>query len=362
MIVAGLIGCRRGETDARLLSDMKPSDTVAIVNGDRITRADMLRLLDFESALNRSINEQITKGSRISEKDLMEAVKDYRNHRERTVIPEMINTVLVAQEVRKAGISASADEVRRIEREFLKSFPGVKSIKALSMRLKLDFDYFRSRMEAQARQTALLKTLYKDLFAITTNDLADVRAKQRAHNGNVVATNALQRTRAVAIMEEIKGGLSFEKAAAKYSEVNPEEGENPRDFLRSELDGMPLRNWAFSAKEGDIGGPFEQPDGISIYKLLMRTEGADDFSFAAEQVAQVRLLRITLHLYEEVPLPETDEALTEFIRESRLEYAMKQLLMRLHGEMRLEWPHGTNFWDSAAVSAEKPKEKNNEQK
>ena len=140
-------------------------------------------------------------------------------------------------------------------------------------------------------------------------------------------------------------GADFSEIGLKRGEYEPKEASYWDRMEYSEIakENKTMAEWSFKAPIGSIGGPFELDDGLSIVKILERSEGTLHDSDASERVADVTLARITYYLVVPEPEPRTREFVRDSLTIWKKEQAQKGLFDELHSEMKLEYPHGTNF-------------------
>jgi parvulin-like peptidyl-prolyl isomerase len=108
---------------------------------------------------------------------------------------------------------------------------------------------------------------------------------------------------------EIQAGLSFEKAAKKYSDdkLTSEQGGSLGFLKRGEM-LPPLEEVAFSIQEGAVSQPVKSPRGIHLLRVVKRQEGG------------------------QLPLDEVQEEIRRKLLDSLVESRMKELAERLGRE------------------------------
>ena len=144
-------------------------------------------------------------------------------------------------------------------------------------------------------------------------------------------------------------GLDFVEAAKKYSVFGPDEAERWTMDEYSEIANEKLRDWAFSAPVGSIGGPFDVPDGLAIVKIVDRSDGPLEPSLASELVANVTLSRIGFYMIVPDPEPRTREHVREALTKWKMKNAQMSFFKELHDGMKIEYPQGTNFVYNAEI-------------
>ena len=151
------------------------------------------------------------------------------------------------------------------------------------------------------------------------------------------------------VLNQVTNGLDFVEAAKKYSVFGPDEAERWTMDEYSEIANEKLRDWAFSAPVGSIGGPFDVPDGLAIVKIVDRSDGLLEPSLASELVANVTLSRIGFYMIVPDPEPRTREHVREALTKWKMKNAQMSFFKELHDGMKIEYPQGTNFVYNAEI-------------
>lgn len=316
--------------------EMPDSKVFVTVNGEDVTFGDLRKQIAFEEAVRRIGLEKAS----ISDIDAI--LKNFRIWRRTSLVPEFVNNVIVDQEVKKHGIRVEKEAIDAKVAKFLKLVK-IATDEEFFKLTKITKDQLRARMEKEALRDRLIEVLHPDIVNITSNDLVEVRARFERFNEVANATNALQRAKCEAIINEINAGLPFEEAFRKYNQVEPLSGKGCEwgDFFKIELkDNERLQSWAFSAPVGSVSGPFEWEDGVCVVKIKNRTEGTEEEYSVSASVASVNLQKITLLYSVTVPVPEGED-LKRQISDARRNESLVELIKSLHDKMRLEYPYGT---------------------
>ena len=332
-----LLGCQKDAGDSVLRFVEMPDYRVFVkVNGEDVRFGDLRKQIAFEEAVRRIRLEKS------SANDIEEQLRNFRIWRRTSIVPEFINGVLVEQEARKKGIVADHDRVESAVARFVGDLKAISEDDFLK-RAGMSKTQFEEVMAKDVRRDMLLEKLYPDIVDISSNEMREVTARFVAFNAVADATNAIQKAECSRIVEEVKSGLSFEKAFDKYNQVAPlsENGCEWGDFYKRELkDNERLQNWAFTAPVGSVAGPFEWEDGFVIVRISDRTQGTTEEYSVSAAVSSVHLQRITLCMSESIPIPEGAELVKQISGARRVE-SLVELIGRLHGEMKLEYPNGT---------------------
>lgn len=343
----------------------KDSDVLVVVNGQPVTSGDFKRRLDLERAIVRYRIRQVVKNP--DRKDAAAGVDkyvdDYSKDRMPRIIPELVNNVLVAQAMVKYGVVVSNEaEKAAIKRSSL-SF-GVKKGGESEVAKKLgykDASFLREQFLLPGRYNALREKMQPESMVVTEKEIDEGLERQNKYYERAIASNTVTYATCSNVLAQIKSGkVDFADAGQKYAQVNPEsvvEGEEfDNDDFATENDAYKkpladLKKWAYKAEIGDVSGPWEMEDGLSIVKLLARTGRGASAEEESDEPDEVKLARITFVMLEPEPEPRT----REFVKESLLKWkagkAQEAMFKKLHAEMKLEYPLGTNF--SFSVSSVK---------
>lgn len=341
-------GCDRHVVDeGNTLASLDQNAVVAVVNGDAIRASEICNRLKME-VVARVL---CSKSAHPLANDPY--YTDFPAQRVGALWGEIINATLVDQEARRTQVTLSAFEFASATNDFLKAWHSyglsqTNGIAELSRLCGVDETFLTGWIATDARREKFYNEAEPRCTNITSVTLAEYKAKLQDYNRRMTATNAVIARRITAIRDRILiSGESFEQAAEKESEVSSHEGTEWGKWCYEDFDseGMKkVRDWAFSAKAGDIGGPFELEDGVSIVKLLSREDGPHKASMASDKIAAVRLARLTLKSYQVFKMP-TDEAFREQLKRQFRFQINKSTLERKQLEMRIDYPCGTNLFD-----------------
>lgn len=179
---------------------------------------------------------------------------------------------------------------------------------------------------------------------VSDGEIDEGLARQTAYYERAVASNAVTYVTCSNALAKVRSGEDFALVGAAFlSAADAEEAVRWGDFEHDELDTDEIRQWAFSAPIDSVGGPFELEDGLSIVKILARTEGTLQPSLASEGVADVTLARINFPLVVEEPEPRTREYVRKALLTWKGERAQRNLFECLTKASPLVYPNGTNF-------------------
>lgn len=334
IVGALLVGCKddaRQEESLRL-DGLRAKDVLAQVGEFKLTYGELKTRIDFEVGLKDCLSK-----AKMSAED----EGKFRAYRVNVLMPELINTLLIRAEAKRCGVEPTDDAVARHRQEFERTIAPV-SFSEAAKRAGVSEAAVNGYMRDELRQRLLMEKLYPDLLQIDSNVVAEVRGRIAAFDARATASNAVIRTTAERVIKEVRGGLDFAEAAKRYSYRSVEDGEEWGDFSRDELVSDELCAWAFAAKVGDVGGPFEYDDGLIVVKVLGHSAGATRSAPMALDIERVSLVRIVLPICETLPQLD-DDALKRQIRETREAESLEETLKRLQETLTVEYPNGTNF-------------------
>lgn len=344
-----LIGCGKGTDstpgkivgkDVKKIADMAPGEVIVQVGDSRLTRKDFDAYLD-----------NMVKAYRVSHPAAREMdVTYYRKTREHALVSEFITKEVLLQEARRRNLRPDAAELANLEGRL--EARAKKEGKTLEQFQRDDPETvaaYRSGASDQALIVALRAAEFGDRLTITDADMQEARDRFNRFNQICERTNALVKARGAAIFERLKKGEDFISVAVDTSEFEEAEPGVWGEFSKEEIDNPAVRNAAFTLPVGGVSEPIDTEEGLVIIKVLERS-GFD--SPLAVQPSKVKLGRIILRLAELRPVPR-DEELRKVLERSRLEALQKEWLKGLQQKVRIEFPHGTNFWATLKNKKEK---------
>lgn len=340
----------------------RDSDVLVVVNGAPVRCGDFKRRLDLERAIVKYRVLQKSNG-KAREEDVSKYLDDYSKDRMPRLVSELVNNLLLSQTMSKHGLVISNEVAEKTIRNASRAF-GVKKDgeKGVSARIGFsDAAYIRDQLLYPLRYKILREYMYPDCRTVTEKEVDEGLERQNRYYARAIASNTVTYATCSNVLAQIKAGtIDFLSAAKKYSQVgsaeDAEEGEefDGEDFAPEDEEYKKhlakLKKWAYSAKIGSVSGPWEMEDGLSIVKLLARSEGG---AGVEDEPEEVKLARITFIMLEPEPEPRT----REFVRESLLKWkanrAQKQMFEKLHAETKLEYPLGTNFQFTVSNATER---------
>lgn len=268
------------------------------------------------------------------------------------IIPELVNNVLVDQAIRNYGLSISNEAEKAVLQSAVLSF-GMKKGGEVEIAKKIgykDAAYVKEQLLLPLRYEILREKLVPSSKTVTEKEIDEGLERQTRYYDRAITSNIVTYATCSNVLAQIKSGkIDFVEAGQKYAQVNPESVVEGEDF--DDEDFVPendeykksladLKKWVYEAEIGEVSGPWEMEDGLSIVKLLTRSGGGTG---GDDEPDEVKLARITFVMLEPEPEPRT----REFVRESLLKWkagkAQEEMFKKLHSDMKLEYPLGTNF-------------------
>ncbi|MCL1919736.1 MAG: peptidylprolyl isomerase [Kiritimatiellaeota bacterium] len=322
------------------LADMAPTDVIVSVNGQALTRQAHDDKLDLHVALYELRTPQATRP----------AVNTYRSARAAKVIPEYVNKQLILQEGKRLGIRLTAEELAESERMIWRSLMPNKVDDNFAAVLGAKTALYKQNAAEDAYMKAIRKAVYADRLAVSDEEVGTVMKRRADWNENYAESNKVVVARGEEIVRELRAGADFAEMALKVSQHQPEDGKEWGEFTYSEIDDPKLRAEAFRLPVGAVSDPIDSGHGLLIIRVLERTEGAEEESAVAKQVASVKLAKILLLMYDPFP-PMNHEQIRAAIEKERVEEIQKEWMPVLHKAARIEYPNGTNLWPKAASKA-----------
>lgn len=327
------------------------SEALVVVNGKSITCGDFKKRLAIEKALY-SLRFQ-RKG--IQGADLEKRVAPFVVARERTLIPRLVNNVLVQDALAKAKLTLPEDQVKSTLKAAC-SGAGIKKVDLAALVEKLgvaDADYLRRELLQEVGHKVLREHLFPESLTVSEKEIDEGLERQNKYYARAVASNAVTYVTCSNALAKINAGMDFAEAFRTFNAVdgdNSLEGEifDLEDF-ETDVEALKphmkrLKDWSLSAKIGSVSGPWEMEDGLAIVKIAAREDGAKDRSVVSlEDEAEVTLARIVFEMIEPEPEPRTREFVKESLLKWKADQAQRKMFEKLHAEMKLEYPLGTNF-------------------
>lgn len=352
MLAGGLLlsGCDRPEEQV----------TAAFIeiNGETVSTQSLLEGLDYEY---QSLYAR--QKSRVPDRNNV-YYTNFRPWRLKGLVGDMVNSVLMAQEAKRRGIVIDEKDIKTSCQDLIKGFAGVpelkdvKDVDDLEDRLHVSHGIVRKRVTNDLTVERVVLDFEPRITNVTAQAIAEAQARTVRHNAEAELTNKVQRAKLDRIRKILDKGADFAETAAKYSEYNPDEGKVWESYFYEDMTGEKehLRDWAFSAKVGDVGGPFEMNNGFCLVKLARKDEGSLKASTVSLGLAQVHLVRITIPGAVFWPVRK-DSEMAEVMKKGHRQGAMKKILQKLQGEARIYYPNGGELSEKFMRALAAPPEK-----
>lgn len=337
-------GCDRSQTvgDGSPIPIFKAPDRLVLakVNGESVTVRDFKCRYDVEKAIYRRNN-----GRNKAADQLERSVSVFMGKRAKSILPEIINQRLISQYLSSEKVAVTEES----QSEYLKkcltrmNFK-TGGIKAAAAELGVDEKYLEDQLLVPFRLESARNHFGGGPFSVTEEEIDEGLARQDRYYEMAIASNAVTYATCSNVLKMVTAeGLDFKEAGLKFGQYETEDAEKWGRLEYKEIENREMRDWAFKAPVGSIGGPFDLDDGLSIVKILDRNDGTIEDSMASDGVADVTLARITFYLVVPEPEPRTREFVKGALFDWKVEQAQKGLFGKLHEEMKLEYPNGTNF-------------------
>ena len=352
----GFLGCSREECQpkapgiyvsegkGKTIESMVSGDVIVRVNGENVTKEDFEVLLRVRTALFQ------IQGKMDLDDLENEAVTQFVEQTAPFLVMELIHHKMFSQYAAEKGIVPSKDQIEAARQAFAQSLSRKPAdLERIAKRLGGAAGQYFADIPYINAQDELLRQ------SVTTNDLSHVTDEEIAQgekyveNWNKTAdrNNEGSRKRLAQARAEIDAGGAFAEVAAKYAQVHPEYGKVWQTVQLGELPrDEDLYKWLVQAKVGDISQPIDLEDGVAIVKLVSMGKG--DAPPGVPLPDTYTLVRCTAYAYQyigQLGRPEMRQELLQVKRQA----AQRTLGVMLTERAVLEYPNGTNFFDSASV-------------
>ena len=318
-----------------------PSETViAKVDGEPITVGQLREFYQYDIGMYRHYNQ-----GKVKPEDMEARSEQFMISRCGDILPRLVHCALLNRYLKaECGGLEVADEITTVSNA-LKQIGGrkrlIQSTEDFAKELGVSEEMLRYQLLLAKREEKARRQFDPSHTQVSEKEIDEGLKRLDAYIAMAVASNKVTRATCAAVMERVKAGADFALTAKEIGAYEPGEAVEWEGFIRAELDNVPeLRDWAFKAKVGEIGGPFDLDDGLSIVKVIAHTDGMEDESLAAAEVETVRLARITFLMLVEEPEPRTREHCREALTEWKLNDANKRLFEQLFGQAKIEYPSG----------------------
>lgn len=316
-----------------------PDETVLVrVNGFAITAKDFRDRYNLEEAIYRS------KKTNATIEQLERGVSQFMGNRKLKILALLVNQQLITQYLAKESQKISEAEAQSEIKSALKKLAHKGTLEAYAGKLKVEAAYLKEQLLVPTEEKKAYERFGGGAIAITESDIDAGIARQDRYYERAVASNAVTYVTCSNLYNRIiKEKLDFIEAGRKYGQYSPDEAEYWARMEASEIENPKMRKWAFTAPIGSIGGPYDLEDGLSIVKIIDRTEGTLEESTVSLGVSEVTLARITFYMLEPEPEPRTRAFVRTALYNREKNRRLKKLFEKLHSEMKLDYPYGNNF-------------------
>ena len=319
------------------ISNMVPSDVIMVVNGEKITRHDFDVMQAFYGKIFRLCNTLPLVGRN-------ERADRYVHNREQKTPEELFSRTLMRQEADRRGISVTPEQVLVSAKGALRGMRRAKvPLEDVAQELGGEEGaLFLKLAKDDARSQALRRKVAEGRLDVSEKEIDEGLARVADFNRRADVSNEVQRAHLAQAVREVRAGGDFAAIAKKYSLVHPEQGADWQTVELGELaSDSPLREWLSSAKVGELSGPLDLDDGLSIVKLLAKSKGDAPDGVPPPDI--YHLARITVLAFERSPEMSRDEVRAALVNYKNNEI-QKELGTRLFNTAVLEYPNGTNWF------------------
>lgn len=315
---------------------IKPEDVVLIVNGLKVTKAEVDKNFDMFLALweNRN-NRQLTNN--------LEKVKLMRGMRKK--FAPLIFKRLVAQT--KLGDKQISPELEAkirsvLTKKYSKTFcrKGQKFDQMKSVITSRGFgDLFNAEFEFDVRLQAVMQTTYSNEFVVTAAELEKCYQDVAAYNKMAAATNALNEKLGKELVARARSGKEDFLAISKQYSQDPEDDSIGVKINYSEVDFQddmhPVWEKVVNLKDGEVSDLFHTAQGFEIYKMYKHISKNESNSMEDE----VEVGKIFLRKAYEFPKQSDEDFESDILAEKRDAFLHKYM-RDLIKSSKIEMPFG----------------------
>ena len=261
---------------------------------------------------------------------------------------ELIQREIMRQEAEKLGVAVTDADRQRFEKKFMKSIHhGKEPFSAVSKIFgEKDVKGLAAFVESEAiADLTLIAASTNNLKSVSEAEIDERIAYVKDWNERAVATNAVQRARALQAKADILNGGIFATITSNRADVAQGDGAKwaildiPEAIEECEALGI----WLAGAKMGDISDPIELEDGLSIIGVVQVYDDEDAEEGDAAQ-KQYELVRCTFHVFEEIELPDDRKEIADEILAERKDVARQELGRKFVETSKVEFPLGEKIF------------------
>ena len=349
LAAAGLLaGCSESQQVNRTFAELSDDDIVVMVNDQPIRWNEIKEQLNFE--YQKVYWQNCGKKSDANDSYYL----NYRPWRMSGIVNDMINTVLFDQAAEKAGIAADGNTLSRELQDCVNQIvswmhlQGKPSVAEVERVLPVREGLLETLIRRDVKRLNYLASQDERITNVTDKALSEARQRVAKYNAGVEATNQVQLVRLNALRGRILAGEDFCELGAKLNESGKEEEKHWDDMTWEDFNdrklSVKLRDWAFSAKVGDVSEPILTGQGYSIFKLTRVDDGVKVGSALSLKVKRVYLSRITFAVFQKIPVTD-DDSMRRRMQASYLDRMTRESIAKLRADARIYYPNGTNLWN-----------------
>ena len=355
VLAMGLLsGCGEGEGSAVARGPVAvfsaPADTVLVkVGGTAITVGDFRRRLDYETAVHKLTMMK----AKTPPRDPEARLKKFADSRVRQVLPQLVHCALLDRYLDANCGGRDVEDEKGVVGGVLKRYARKLRMKGLTLEalageLGVEQGYIRDQLLLPAREDKARIVFDPASTNVTEREIDEGLARLDAYTARAVASNRVTWAACSNALAKVRAGADFAATAKAFGADEDGEAAEWGWFARDDFDMMAkdrpeFKAWAFKAKAGDIGGPFDLSDGLSVVKLLKRQAGTAGISDATKQVEEVQLARMNFPMIVENPEPRTRAHCSEALLQWKAREAQKRLFENLFKQTEINYPSGTKL-------------------
>lgn len=352
LATGALVGCGKeaASTGAVAVFTAPAKTVIARVGETEITVGDYRKRLSYEMGVYRLT----MMNSKHKPKDAEKRLAGFEQSRLRTILHRLVHIALLDRYLESAcGGPAVKDEEKIVARAVKKL--GAKigrkgaSLDEVAGAIGIEPGYLKKQFLIPPQEVKARLVFDPASTNVTEKEIDEGLQRMDAYTARAVASNKTTRATCERALAEVrKPGADFAAIAKTCGAENPGEAVEWGWFNREDFEmiakGCPaFRRWAFTAKVGDIGGPFDIDDGLSIVKVVGHQAGSEKESMATKQVEEVQLVRINFAMAEENPEPRTREYCRDALLNWKAEDAQNRLFTKLFNEATIDYPNGAKL-------------------
>lgn len=331
-------GCDKcgGGTTEKALEDLPSSFVMAKVGGATVTAGDVWRRLSIETNIIAATAN--AKHQAASAKRLIGHIEKRRP----VVFSELIAQCLIDDYI--AANSLVQDEGTVSERlgKLRKKLKFSRDDRELSKLLGCDLEYLKAQLTVPDRIRLAREHFDPACTAVSEKEIDEGRARQEAYKKVAAASNIVVYATCSNILARIRKGEDFVTVGHTYMGKDAYAVEEWDTLTADEMDNPKFRSWALDAPIGSVGGPFEIDGVLSVVKILSRRiEEPEEDGRKAEPF--VTMARIGFPVIDEEPEPFTRMYVRKALLDWKANCAQSNLFEKLYREIKIAYPHGTNF-------------------